>query len=65
MAVGLAAKLLTEFKRRISALELEPSMGGCFELTVDGELIYSKLETGRFPQDDTMVAEVAKRLPKR
>jgi selenoprotein W-related protein len=62
MAVGLTAKLLTELKRRITALELEPSTGGCFELTVGDELIYSKLETGRFPQDDAMVEEVRKRL---
>jgi selT/selW/selH-like putative selenoprotein len=23
--------------------------GGCFEVTVDGALVYSKLELGRFP----------------
>jgi selenoprotein W-related protein len=41
---------------------LEPSKGGCFELTVDGKLIYSKLATGEFPDEDAMVAEVGKRL---
>ena len=43
-------------------MELQPSSGGCFELTVNGDLIYSKLETGEFPDEDAMVAEVGKRL---
>jgi selenoprotein W-related protein len=58
----LASKVLTQYKQRIAALELEPSKGGCFELTVGGELIYSKLATGQFPDEDAMVAEVGKRL---
>jgi selenoprotein W-related protein len=58
----LADKLLNQFKRQISGLTLEPSTGGCFELTVGSELIYSKLQTGRFPDEDAMVREVGKRL---
>jgi selenoprotein W-related protein len=58
----LADKLLNQFKRRINALTLEPSTGGCFELTVGKELIYSKLQTGRFPDEDAMLVEVGKRL---
>ena len=53
-------KLLTNLKRRISALELEPSSGGCFELTADGKLLYSKLKTGEFPDEDALVASVQK-----
>jgi selenoprotein W-related protein len=41
---------------------LEPSSGGCFELHVDGELLYSKLQTGRFPDENKLVAEIGKRL---
>jgi selenoprotein W-related protein len=58
----LATKLLTQFKQRIGELVLEPSTGGCFELTVGSELIYSKVKTGRFPDEDTILAEVGKRL---
>ena len=43
-------------------MELEPASGGCYEVTVDGELVYSKLETGEFPEDDAIVAEVGSRL---
>lgn len=53
-----------EFKRQISSLELEPSTGGCFELRVGDELLYSKLATGQFPEERTMVEEVGNRLKK-
>lgn len=58
----MASKILTEYKQKIDSLELEPSAGGCFELTVAGELIYSKLRTGEFPDEGEMIAEVGKRL---
>ena len=56
----MAARLLTNLKRRIAAFELEPSTGGCFEVTLDGQLIYSKLQTGEFPSEDAILARVAK-----
>ncbi len=58
----MASKVLTEYKQRIKGLELEPSSGGCFELTVGDELVYSKLATEEFPDEDAMIAEVGKRL---
>jgi len=58
----LAARLLNQFKRRITSLELVPDKGGCFELTVEGDLVYSKLKTGQFPDEDEMEAAVAKLL---
>ena len=61
-AVSLAAKLLVQYKRQISGLELEPSVGGCFEVTVGNELIYSKLETGVFPEEDEMINQIGRRI---
>jgi selenoprotein W-related protein len=58
----LASKVLTAYKQKIQGLELEPSSGGCFELTVDGDLIYSKLRSGAFPDEAELVAEIGKRL---
>lgn len=58
----MAAKILSQYKMKLAGLELEPSKGGCFELSVDGELIYSKLQTGQFPDETAMVAEIGKRL---
>jgi len=48
--------LLETFKQQISSLELEPGGGGCYEITVNGDLIYSKLSTGEFPSDE-LIAE--------
>ena len=37
-----------------------PSKGGCFELTVGGRKLYSKLKTGTFPDEDELVEAVGK-----
>jgi selenoprotein W-related protein len=47
----LTSKLLTTYKQKISELKLIPSGGGCFELSINGELVYSKLKTGKFPDE--------------
>ena len=39
-----------------------PSAGGAFELSVDGDLVYSKLDSGEFPDEEAMVAEIGSRL---
>ena len=46
-------------------MKLIPSGGGCYELTADGELLYSKLETGRFPDEQAVVDMVGSRLKKK
>jgi selenoprotein W-related protein len=54
----LTAKLLPRVKRDIARLTLIPSKGGCFELKVGNRLIHSKLATGRFPDEDEVIAAV-------
>jgi selenoprotein W-related protein len=39
-----------------------PSAGGCFELTVGGKKLYSKLETGTLPDEDELVDALGKAL---
>lgn len=34
---------------------LVASAGGAFEVSVDGDLIYSKLQMGRFPEDGEII----------
>ena len=51
-------------KQKIQNLTLVPAGGGCFEVTVDGELIYSKLKTGEFPNEDSVLDDVSRRLKK-
>jgi len=58
----LAGKILPEFKQKIQELVLVPGTGGCFELEVDGQLLYSKLKTGQFPDEDWVVNSLRKKL---
>lgn len=55
-------KLLSEYKQKIKDLTLIPSGGGCFEVAVNGELLYSKLQTGQFPDEQAMLEAVGKKL---
>jgi selenoprotein W-related protein len=54
--------LLTTYKQKIKDLKLIPAGGGCFELSVNGDLIYSKLKTGKFPDEQWVLDTVGKRL---
>jgi selenoprotein W-related protein len=58
----LTAKLLPHFKRSIRRYVLVPSKGGCFELTVGGKLLYSKLQTGEFPDEYEMIKAVGRMI---
>jgi len=40
--------------------ELIKSGGGAFEITVEGKKIFSKLETGRFPEDKEILDLIGK-----
>ncbi len=46
----------------IDEIVLIPSTGGRFEVSVDGELIYSKIETGAHPPPELIVERVRSRL---
>lgn len=43
---------------QIFEMRLIPSSGGCFELTANGKLVYSKLAEGKFPNEDQMLKEL-------
>jgi selenoprotein W-related protein len=53
----LTAKLL-DFRQDIASLEIIPSGGGVYEIDVDGQRIYSKKETGEFPDEDAIVEQI-------
>ena len=52
--MSVTADLLGEFEPRITSWELIPSGGGRFEVKVDDELVYSKLQTGRHTDSDEL-----------
>ncbi len=41
-----------------------PSGGGAFELSINGDLIYSKLKTSQFPDEQWAVDAVGARMKK-
>ena len=53
---------MTTLKQRVKELKLIPGKGGCFELKADGELVYSKLKTGEFPDEQTILQELENRV---
>ena len=61
----MTGKLLLAYKQKIADLKLIPAGGGAFELTVNGELVYSKLATGEFPNEDAVTDAVGSRLKKK
>jgi selenoprotein W-related protein len=61
--VGLADALMTSLKRKMTSLELVPSDKGRFEVSIDGNLVYSKLETKEFP-DDLAIVQMAMKAAK-
>ncbi len=46
----MTEQLLAEFAPGVASWTLVPSDGGRFEVEVNGELIYSKLQAGRHPE---------------
>ena len=57
----MTEKILNEFKKTITSFDLVPSDGGCFEITVDGDLMYSKLATGEFPDESSILKQLSSR----
>jgi selenoprotein W-related protein len=46
----------------ISGVSLIPADGGAFEVSVGYKLMYSKLETGEFPDESILVDEIRSEL---
>ena len=60
--MSVTTDLLKEFEPYVSSWELIPGDSGRFEVTVDGELVYSKLETGRHTDSDELRRLLAPKL---
>jgi selenoprotein W-related protein len=54
--------LLKEFEPNIESIILVPSDGGRFEFSIDGKLLYSKLETHRHAEPGEIAQLVRKYL---
>lgn len=56
------AELLHQYEDRIQTIALIPSDGGRFEVAVDGQLVYSKLKSGRHAEDGEVARLVGTRV---
>lgn len=55
-ASWMAQEILSTFEEEVDGLSLLPGTGGIFEITVNGQLIWSRKEMGGFPE----IAELKK-----
>ena len=58
----MTEKILKQYKAKIDELKLIQSDGGRFELSIDGDLVYSKLATGQFPDEEEIIDQIGKRV---
>ena len=58
--MSLANDLLKNFEPEIESLTLVPSDGGRYEITVNDQSVYSKLQTGRHAEPGEVVDLVKK-----
>ena len=49
-AAWLAQELLTTFEGDLKSVSLQPGTGGIFEVRLNGAVIFSRKEAGRFPE---------------
>ena len=50
--------MLRSGKQKIKTLSLAPFGDGRFEVFVDGKKLWSKLDTGSFPDEEKLVREI-------
>jgi selenoprotein W-related protein len=62
--VGLASDLLENFEPEIESVTLVPSDGGRYEISVNDQLIYSKLQTGRHAEPGEVIGLIQKLIKK-
>jgi len=58
----MTGALLNNLEKEIKSISLIPSDGGKFEVTVNGKLVYSKLETGRHTDPGEVIPLVQKEV---
>jgi selenoprotein W-related protein len=58
--VSLVEELLKEYEHVIESVTLIPSDGGKFEVSVNGQLVYSKLETKRHAEAGEILTSISK-----
>ncbi len=61
-ASWVSQELLTTFRDELGEVALVPGTGGIFDVRVDGELVWSRSEEGRFPELSELKQRVRDRV---
>lgn len=58
----MATELINRYAEQIDSINLHGGIGGAFEVSVNGEQVYSKLATKRYPDLSEIVSAVEAKL---
>jgi selenoprotein W-related protein len=58
----MAQELLTTFDTELGEVALVPGTGGVFDVRVEGELVWSRKDHGRFPESKELKQRVRDRV---
>lgn len=61
-AAWMAQELLTTFDSELGEVALVPGTGGVFEVRLDGNMIYSRSQEGRFPESKELKQLIRDRI---
>ena len=61
-AAWMAQELLTTFEGDIKSLNLAPGAGGVFEVRLDGVILFSRKDAGRFPESKELKQLIRDRI---
>jgi selenoprotein W-related protein len=61
-AVSLSEAIMDALGEKFAALKLIPADESRFEVWLDGELLYSKLKTGEFPDNKQIIEQLKGKL---
>jgi selenoprotein W-related protein len=61
-AAWMAQEVLTTFETELGEVALVPGTGGIFDIHLNGELIYSRKEAGRFPESKELKQLIRDRI---
>ncbi len=64
-AVWTAAEILESYQQDVEHFDLEMGGSGDFEFSIDGKLIYSKRETGEYPEMRTLKRAIVEAIDAR
>lgn len=61
-AAWMAQELLTTFQDELGEVALQPGTGGVFTVAVDGQVVWSRADEGRFPDIKELKQRVRDRV---